>query len=157
DNPVFFQTPTVESGGLYGDSVAVADLNGDGKLDVLVANYCAKSGCTGGGVGVLLGNGDATFQPAQTYASGGKNVVSVAVGDLNGDGSADVVVANACGEDACGGNVGVLLGNGDGTFQAVQTYSSGGRYASSVALVDTDADGNADVVVVNQCADKGCH
>jgi hypothetical protein len=54
------------SGGPYASSVAVADVNGDGKPDLLVGNYL--------GVGVLLGNGDGTFQAAVTYDSGGYGV-----------------------------------------------------------------------------------
>src|SRR5208337_915030 len=67
------------SGGYYATSVAVADVNGDGKLDVLVANWCPSNPCpnppgvngTTGVIGVLLGNGDGTFQPAVPYFSGG--------------------------------------------------------------------------------------
>jgi hypothetical protein len=61
------------SGGLTAYSVAVADVNGDGKLDLVVANFCANANnCTNGIVGVLLGNGDGTFQAAVTYGSGGE-------------------------------------------------------------------------------------
>ena len=75
------------SGGQDAYSVAVEDVNGDGKPDLLVANYCADSNClTNGSVGVLLGNGDGTFRAAVTYGSGGYHTVSVAVGDVNGDG-----------------------------------------------------------------------
>ena len=53
-------------------SVAVADVNGDGKLDLLVANECVTMPiCPNGEVGVLLGNGDGTFQPALSFYSGG--------------------------------------------------------------------------------------
>jgi hypothetical protein len=60
------------TGGNYADSVAVADVNGDGKPDLVVANYCADTICaTDGSVAVLLGNGDGAFQAAVTYDSGG--------------------------------------------------------------------------------------
>src|ERR1700680_5056648 len=71
----FRQAVTYDSGGMYPDSVAVADVNGDGKPDLVVANYCPSSGCGNGGisgtVGILLGNGDGTFRTAVSYDSGG--------------------------------------------------------------------------------------
>ena len=86
---------TYDSGGYEAQSVAVADVNGDGKPDLVVANLCASSDCTNGGVvGVLLGNGDGTFQAAVSYGSGGQDAESVAVADVNGDGKPDLVVAN---------------------------------------------------------------
>ena len=75
------------SGGQYAQSVAVGDVNGDGKPDLVVANVCASSnGICNGSVSVLLGNGDGTFQTAVTYGTGGQAAISVAVGDVNGDG-----------------------------------------------------------------------
>jgi len=80
---------TYGSGGYYATSLAVADVNGDGKPDLLVANECAiGSNCgSSGKVGVLLGNGDGTFQAPVTYSSGGQFPYSLAVGDVNGDGN----------------------------------------------------------------------
>jgi hypothetical protein len=131
--------------------VAVADVNGDGKPDLLVANVCSTSNCTsGGGVGVLLGNGDGTFQAAMSYGSGGQDAVSVAVADVNGDGKPDLVVANS------DGTVGILLGNGDGSFQAAMSYGSGGTSASSVAVADVSGDGKLDLIVANSCAASDC-
>lgn len=62
-----------------------------------------------GNIAVMLGNGAGTFQAPVTYGTGGSYPTSVAVADLNGDGNPDILVAN-------GVQVGVLLGNGDGTF-----------------------------------------
>ena len=120
----FLPVVTYDSGGSGSTSIAVADVNGDGKPDVVVANCIANgsAACGAPGIlGVLLGNGDGTFQPVVTYSSGGNGASSVAIADVNGDGKPDLVVANYCGNSSsCSygdGLVGVLLGNGDGTFQ----------------------------------------
>jgi hypothetical protein len=163
------QTPLISpavvynSGGFDALSVAVADVNGDGKPDLVVASLCASgTDCQyvgRGRVGVLLGNGDGTFQAAVAYDSGGVNARFVAVADVNGDGKADVLVANYC--DSSGncnangpGSVGVLLGNGDGTFQAAVAYGSGSFDALFVAVADVNGDGKADLVVGNCQADR---
>ena len=130
--------------------LAVADVNGDGKPDLVVANHCANSDCANGSVGVLLNNGDGTFQPAVSYSSGGLYTDAVVLGDLNRDGKLDVVVASqyASGSTTTG-SVGVLLGNGDGTFQPVVSTSTptplGG--IRSLALADFDGDGTLDLAV----------
>jgi hypothetical protein len=156
-----FQTPVrYVSGGTGASSVVVKDVNGDGKLDLLVANACGNNGnygCMIGSLGVLLGNGNGTFQAAVNYTSGGYLPDSVAVGDVNGDGNPDLLVANQCGNsDDCNGVVGVRLGNGDGTFQPVVTYGSGGYEAQSAAVADVNGDGKPDLVVANVCADSNC-
>jgi hypothetical protein len=152
--PLDFLPPVIySSGGLSATSVAVADLNGDRRPDLVVAN-CAVLGsqdCSGeGSVGVLLGNGDGTFQPAVTYDSGGGNAWSVAVADVNGDGKPDLLLVNLGSS-----TVGVLLGNGDGTFQPVVTYGSGGTYPPSITVADVNGDGKPDLVVANSC-DLSC-
>jgi hypothetical protein len=85
---------TYSSGGYFASSLAVADLNGDQKLDLVLTNYCGDSNisvCTNPGpVGVLLGN-----------ASGGAGTSTVIVADVNGDGRPDLVVTN-CGSGGCG-------------------------------------------------------
>ena len=155
---IFLQARSYSSGG-DALAVTVADVNGDRKPDLLVANECASSSiCANGTVGVLLGNGDGTFQAAVTYGSGGYEADSVAVADVNGDGKPDLVIANSCatvpGESGCvtGGSVGVLLGKGDGTFQAAVPYGSGGQGSFSVAVADVNGDGKPDLLVANECA-----
>ncbi|MGD0469076.1 MAG: FG-GAP-like repeat-containing protein [Terriglobales bacterium] len=153
----FLPPKTYETGGINPSSVAIADLRGDGKLDLVVAQ-CSTNSCpqAEGSVGVLLGNGDGTFQPPTVYDAGGWNASSVIVTDVNGDGKLDIVVAGGCDPslDCAGapfihGYVGVLLGNGDGTFQPVATYSSGDYYAVSVAAADVNGNGKLDLVVAN--------
>jgi hypothetical protein len=118
-------------------SVVVGDFNGDGHLDLAVANFYD------GTVSVLLGNGNGTFQPAQSYGTGdGGYPTSVAVGDFDGDGHLDLALAN----DYPGSDrVDVLLGNGNGTFQAARSYGVG--YALSVAVGDFNGDGHPDLAV----------
>lgn len=145
--PPFLSAVTYDSGGEGPISVAVADVNRDGTPDLVVANVCSDNGCTDGAVGVLLGHGDGTFQPATTYDSGGSDASSAAVADVNGDGKPDLVVTNFYSD-----TVGVLLGNGDGTFQPVVTYGtagSGGSNPYSVAVADVNGDGKPDLVVIN--------
>jgi hypothetical protein len=137
---------TFEAAVNYGDgsnpnSVAVGDFNGDGKLDLAVTNV-ATGNIGPGSVSVLLGNGDGTFQPAVEYADG-SNPNSVAVGDFNGDGKLDLVVANTTGN-----NVSVLLGNGDGTFQLAVDYGAG-SVPYSVAVGDFNGDGRLDMAAAD--------
>ena len=105
-------------------SVITGDFNGDGKLDLAVANQNDHT------VSILLGNGDGTFQiPAATYPGGVSGVLDVgnlALGDFNGDGKLDLAVTNP-GTD----QISILLGSGDGTFQAPASYSTGATGSQS--------------------------
>jgi hypothetical protein len=122
---------------------AIADLNGDGHPDVAVA-------CLGGFVTVFLNNGDGTLGGKRTFAAGtgGSGPVSIAASDLDGDGSADLVTANSADRDQHGGvpSVSVLRNHGDGTFAAKQDYPIKGGDPISVALGDLNGDGKPDVV-----------
>jgi hypothetical protein len=95
-----------------GDPVAVtvADLNGDGFLDLAVANSNSASGPAPGSVSVLFGNGDGTFQAQQVFPAG-LRISSVVTGDFNGDGQLDFAVTNEDDE-----TVDVYLNQGHGTF-----------------------------------------
>lgn len=163
--PVKFKLKTAyDSGGYGATSVALNDLNGDGHLDLIVANACPSVGCSNaneGEVSARLGKGDGTFQAPTNYASGGNRATSVAAGDLNGDGHPDLVVANRCrsGNDCDTddtGEVSVLLGNGNGTFQAAVRYSSGGFSPTSVAIADVSHDGKPDLLIANHCQALEC-
>ncbi len=121
-------------------SIAVGDFNGDGRPDLTVANQDTNT------VSVLLGNGDGTFQTAQNFAAG-LNPTFVAVGDFNGDGKPDLVVTNNYSPGISYG-LSVLLGDGDGTFQAAQNFGVGNG-PSSVTVADFNGDGKADLAVAN--------
>jgi hypothetical protein len=121
-------------------SVALGDVNGDGSLDMAIVNcepFALYAGPPGSDLSVLLGNGDGSFQEQQRIAAGSLHG-SVTIGDINRDGSLDVVLNNGS----------VLLGNGDGSFQAHQPFATGDG-ASSVALGDINGDGLLDVVLSN--------
>jgi hypothetical protein len=134
-------------GGGYGAiAVSIADVNGDGKPDLIAAGDCANGGCGG----VLLGNGDGTFQPEMTFTTGGLIVFAMVVGDVNGDGKPDVIVGHQCTTSTChNSSIGVLLGNGNGTFLPAMIYDAGGIYPDSIVLADLNGDSKPDIIVAN--------
>ena len=123
-------------------SVAVGDFNGDGKLDLVVTNEAVRG--KQGSIGILLGNGDGTFQPAiRTLAS--RSPALIAVGDLNGDGRLDLVVADRCAVECGKFATTALLGNGDGTFRVAWSFANT-AIPSGIALGDLNGDGKLDLV-----------
>jgi len=124
--------------------VTVADLAGDGIPDLVVPS--TDSFGQPGYVEVLMGNGDGTFKPAVSYALGAPTGKVVAA-DFNGDGKLDLAVGSF---SFTGDSVTILLGNGDGTFQAPQTFS----VASALGLAEGDfnGDGIPDLIAFNQTA-----
>lgn len=119
--------------------VAVADFNGDGKLDYVTANNGNNT------IGVALGNGDGTFKSPSSI-SVACNPVSVAIGDFNGDGKPDLAVST----DGCSpgtNGVAILLGNGDGTFTAKGKLTSPLSNSVSAVVGDFNGDGKMDLAV----------
>lgn len=127
-------------GNTYPQSVATADLNSDGFPDIVTANYPANS------VSVLLNSGNGTFPAFTTFTTGSANApYAVATGDINADGRPDIITANYNTN-----TVGLLLGNGNGTFQPIVTFSAGtGTNPQSVAVADVNGDGQSDVITGN--------
>src|SRR5581483_12074483 len=128
-------------------SLAVADVNGDGKPDVVLA-YAGTSDAPESQVAVLPGNGAGAFGPAQAYPVG-QRPYAVAVADVNGDGHPDLITADAGTSHAHGDTLSVLLNNRDGTFQPAQTVATG-TYPDAVAVTDLNGDGLPDLVNANQ-------
>ncbi|CAF5142414.1 unnamed protein product, partial [Rotaria magnacalcarata] len=104
---------TTYSTGSKPNSLKAVDVNGDGKPDIIVANYGSNN------VGVLLNIGNGTFAPQMTYSTGA-NPYELTAADVNDDNKTDIIVANSGSN-----NVGVLLNIGKGTFADQTTYSTG--------------------------------
>jgi hypothetical protein len=115
------------------------DFNQDGNLDLAMSSSCCGNDEV---VAILLGNGNGTFQTAQTYPSGGGSS-SLATADFNGDGKIDLAMA-----DSVGNSVSVLLGNGDGSFQKPSSFATGpGPYF--LATADMNGYGKLDLVAAD--------
>ena len=122
-------------------SIQIVDINGDGKLDLVSAESAA------GAVGVFLNRGDGTFNAQVTFSTGGGSAPQTAyTADVNGDGKLDLVTANSATN-----SVGVLIGNGDGTFNVQKTLSTGaGSSPRMVLIADINGDGKLDLISANR-------
>ena len=130
------------SGAEDATSVKLVDLNGDGKLDMVVANCGTDKpdSCptgTDGVVAIFLGNGDGTFQTPILYDAGAEAPAQVLVADVNLDGKPDLLLG------FLEGGFGVMLGNGDGTFQPVVVTPGYG----SIDVADLNGDGKPDLLL----------
>jgi hypothetical protein len=132
--------------GVGPDGIAAADLNHDGKMDLVVANNNIQQAST---VSVLLGKGDGRFKPTVNYAVGG-GPAGIAIADFNGDGKPDVAVANTG-----TATVSVLYGRGNGTFKSAQNLNfASGSLPISVAAGDFNGDGAPDLAVALDYANE---
>ena len=124
-------------------SVALGDLNGDGRLDIVATN---GSPATSNNLFVLLGQAGGGLAPVRAYSSGSASPYGLALGDLNGDGRLDVVAVVA------GNQVSVHLGQGNGTLAPARPFTTGGNNPgmTSVAVGDVTGDGRPDVVTANR-------
>jgi hypothetical protein len=134
-NSVYYATGAT---GSDPDGLFAADLNGDGKLDLIAANNGSNT------IAVLLNNGNGTFAPGVAYPVG-TLPFAVSGGDFLGNGQIDVAVVNN------GSNtISILPGNGNGTFNTAGTLTfSTGNQPIGMAVGDFNLDGRADLVVSN--------
>jgi FG-GAP-like repeat/PASTA domain len=133
--------------GSRSSSVAIGDVNGDGKADLVTGNAVMVGRFPTSNVAVLVNRGDGSFAARVEYPIGlGHGLASVATGDLNGDGKADLATANA---EAS--TVSILLGRGDGSFSAKVDSGVGGG-PGSIAIVDLNGDHKPDLATANSGA-----
>ena len=121
-------------------SVTLADVNGDGKLDLIATMADAHVGYW---LAVALGNGDGSFK-TPTILTTDFGASSVAVGDFNGDQKADLIVAHCCVDT----DMTYLLGKGDGTFQP-EVHFDGSASPNSVLALDLNRDGKPDLAIAD--------
>jgi len=136
--PVSF---AVGSGSVFSNgavSVTSADVNGDSKLDLVVANGGKNI------VSVLLGTGTGSFGTATNFTTDWYPY-SVTVADFNGDGKADLATAN----NSSSKTVSVLLGTGTGSFGTAATFTVGGTQPYSIVSADLNGDGKIDLATAN--------
>jgi len=147
-----FAPPQTTPVGYWPYYIALGDLNGDGKLDAAVFNefgdfnYAAQPT-----IRTLLGHGDGTFEIAQTLlegsVSGGQSYLTqFLIDDFNGDGKADMAVAN--------GGMRLSLGHGNGTFAREDTSMYNNPYVRNFVSGDFNNDGKLDLAT---CGDPGYH
>ncbi|MBK5291321.1 MAG: VCBS repeat-containing protein [Acidobacteriia bacterium] len=148
-------------------SMVVADLNGDGKLDLVISPRVERLYAPllpdqplwyGTGlpdkVAVTLGNGDGSFQAVQRFVLGeptsetwpGTNLAALAAGDFDGDGAVDVAVLDDHSESLFQGHLVLLRGNGDGGFYPLTALPLGFNYPSTLAACDLNNNGTALVI-----------
>ena len=143
-------------------SVALGDLNGDGKLDLVVTLWGGTFGpiidgkipnpphvdpstqqvTTQGSIAVLLGNGDGSFAAPHYYLVGARPIAAKIV-DLTGDGKKDIALANAVTN-----TISMLKGNGDGTFQTAIDLPSG-TSPNTLVVADVNGDNKPDLISTN--------
>ena len=130
--------------GIENEDLILADFNSDGVMDIGMSNY--DGGSTG--VSILTGTGNGSFGSAQTFGTYAR-MYDIRAGDVNNDGALDLMF---------GGDfpytVGLLLGNGNGTFQAQRTFlASDDDRIVSLALADFNGDGFLDVISADDSDD----
>jgi hypothetical protein len=139
--------------GTQPEGLTATDFNHDGHLDLVVTNFGTLA-TDHGGVSLLLGNGDGSFQAPGNFAAG-DFPVGIASGDFNGDGNPDVVVADF-GTSAGVAGVTLLLGNGNNGFAPAQTVVSFPQFTvfTNILSGDFNNDGKQDIAYISELNDN---
>lgn len=121
--------------------IVLTDFNNDGLLDIAIANYASRN------IGIFFGHGNLTFSEQKTYSTGnGASPYMIATNDFNNDAIMDIAIANYD-----GGNIGILLGYGNGSFAEANTYSTGTKsQPNTIDFGDFNNDSYLDMVVTNR-------
>ncbi len=136
-------------GGEGPPQLAVADLNGDKRLDIVLTHYGeTDAGFTGSDdVVVLLAKKDGTFK--RLVRPAGSGPTALAIGDFNNDGKPDLATANNA------DHASIFIGHGDGTFDDPLDVPIAAAFASGIAAADLDGDGNLDLATANSLIGAG--
>ncbi len=142
-------------------AAAIADFDGDGKLDLAATVPGVPPDSTSpqpnGSVVIWLGNGAGGFSLGNTFDSGGALPINIQAADLNGDGKPDLVTACAGDPDQANNyanfgqndGVGVLINGGGGSFGPTTQMTAGLKAAFAVAVADFDGDGKTDIAAIS--------
>ena len=134
-----FSSYSSYSAGVNSDNVHIADVDGNGALDLVMAN-------DGGSISILSGNGKGNFSKTSEYTlNGAPGILTTA--DLNGDNSSDIAFPR---DD----EVGILLNRGDGTLELYSSHALGNNLYS-VLSSDLDGDGDLDLIGTSHIAESG--
>ncbi len=122
-------------------SMAVADVNGDGMVDLIIGNVGQNQ--------VLMDQGNGNYSEAPIDLPGGTLVTySIAAADINGDGMVDILIGNMAQSNIAQNNQ-LLINQGDGSFFGAVDLPGGAMYTYSIAAADVNGDGMMDIIVGN--------
>jgi hypothetical protein len=124
-----------------GGHIVARDFNGDGKLDLMISGWQTHSVYNNGGVWLLTGNGDGSFNAGTLVESTSIGSPAIAAGDFNGDGKLDLAY------ETSNNGVSVVYGNGNGTFSTGYSAYVPAQVSGGIAVADFDHDGKDDIAI----------
>jgi hypothetical protein len=146
-SPTGYVRTDFRSNGIQPSNVAIADLDEDGRPDLIVLNEKVEENSKVGNVVTFLNDGTGVFTVAQVHVRGRETPRGLCTGDFDGDGHIDVAVANLDTADIL-----ILRGRGDGTWLRDEKSYAVGEKPAAVACVDVDGNDRVDVVFARRAA-----